>query len=638
MVFSFSRGGRVLVLNGIFLLKVTLSCYAQVDSIPLKEVAIKGFSPVRYMAGSYVQSVDSTVKELYATRRLDELLSQYTSLAFRSYGNGQLATVAFRGLAPSHTAVVWNGININLPSVGQTDFASISTVSTENIKVQYGAGSSNLGSDAVAGSILLESMPLTKIGFQANGAVSRGSFQNQTAHINTRYRLKLSEKWHLAGKSSYNYAHYPNRYPSTTFQGRRLEHSITSQLGFTQDLYLENRKGNTLSGHVWMNQHDITLRPNEIHAREFTGISSFRAMVKYGDDRWNLSSTFIRDKILYGTGSYSQMDHSVTDRYGIKAQREFQYRFTDSQLSLLTGLDFNQYQAKVNGYDSSNVAENRTDLYVLTRWQLEKGLIVSGNFRQAINEGYKVPFTPSLGVELPAITRTHYKLGLSGSVGKSYRVPTLNERYWKDLGNPTIQPESGLNLEAGLSQTAVFFKFLSFQSRYNLFRHRVDNWVYWNPSKSYRAENLQQVLSRGIELHHHFTYQQNVFKIGIKSLLSYTRSTQEKAYDTYSEEILGRQLRFVPVWVSNLNAFFSYKQTHLTLQHHFESLRYINEIQYLPPYHLLDLLISHQIRKGKLAFMLQTRVANLTNQLYLNIKSNAMPGRSFHFTLHIQYN
>jgi len=624
-------------LSGAFALFTGQLVLAQKDSISLQEVAIRGFSPVRYMAGSYVQRLDSTLHQQYASRRLDELLGQYTSLAFRSYGNGQMSTIAFRGLTSSHTAVIWNGININLPSIGQTDFTSLNLASMESVAIQYGAGSSNLGSDAIGGSILLDNAPVRNHGLHIQAGGRLGSYENHSYQLNARYRTSLNDQWHFAGKTGFFRAAYPNRYPELTFKGRRLESSSTYQYSITQDLYWEHRKGQTLSAHFWFNNHDITQRPNQPAFREFTGMESTRALLKYADDKWNLSASFVRDITDYGTGDYSFMDRSLTDRYGIKVQREWMTRFSKSSLSFLTGLDFNHFRAKVNGYESPQIDENRADLYLLSRWQLDQGLVISLNLRQAINEGYRVPFTPSVGLDLPLYSNSRYRLGLSGNLAKSYRVPTLNERYWKDLGNPDILPESGMNMEIGLYQDYQLLKYFQLKTRYNAFHNLVDNWVYWNPSSSYRAENLQQVLSRGVEFHHHLTYHRSHWSAGITSLVSHTRSTQQKAYDHYSEEILGRQIRFVPVWVSNLNAFVSYRQSTLTLQHHFESRRYINDLQYLPPYYLIDLMLDQSLRAGRTIFSFQARASNLTNQLYLNVRSNAMPGRNFHISLFINH-
>ena len=52
-------------------------------------------------------------------------LSVSVSIFSKQYGRATLSTVAFRGTAASHTQVMWNGMRINSPMLGMTDFSMI---------------------------------------------------------------------------------------------------------------------------------------------------------------------------------------------------------------------------------------------------------------------------------------------------------------------------------------------------------------------------------------------------------------------------------------------------------------------------------------------------------------------------------
>lgn len=619
-------------------LKVT-GAAAQHDSISLKEVTVRGIVPLRYMAGLHVEPLDSAVLNQFAFRRLEELLAQSSPLVFRNYGNGQLSTIAFRGLSSNHTAVLWNGVNINLPTLGQTDFSTVPVASFDRLSVQYGAGASNLGTDAVGGSIVMESAPMTVDGVSVRGGLEYGSFSNWSAQAGARYRYRISPDWALAGRTQFYSGNYYNDYPYTSFKGRRVEHSTTFQDGFLQDIFFEKKDGKTFSAHFWLSDHQMTLWPDRPYARELTGMNNLRAMIRYGDGKWQLRGSFIRDIIDYAVGDYSALDRSRTDRYGMKADREMKWSLGRSALSVLAGAEYTLFKALVNGYGTPHVAESRGDIFILTRLGHPSGWAASVNMRQAFVEGYTVPFTPSAGFEYALAQKEPYRLKANIAIARSYRVPTLNERYWKDLGNPGIRPESGFNKEAGLVQEIAFLSFFNVKTRVSVFHNKVDDWVYWNPARNYRAENLQMVLSRGAELHNRFTYARGKWSAGLETIAGYTRSTQEKAYDQYSADVLGKQLRFVPVWVSNWNAFARYGNSALTLQLHSESVRYstFDHSQYLPSYRLVNIVCEQAIRIGEVAAHLQGRIANLTDQLYLNVKSGAMPGRSFHISMLINY-
>lgn len=612
--------------------------FGQRDSIALEEVQIRAVLPERYMAGLYVQSADSAVLRQFAFRRLDEILAQSTTLAFRNYGNGQLSTVAFRGLSSNHTAVLWNGVNINLPTLGQSDFSSMPVASFDRMTVVYGAGATHLGTDAIGGSIALESGALQTGRLAARAGLEYGSFRNRAAQATARYRDQLSEAWVLAGKTQFYSAGYPNRYPSPMFKGRRLEHSATFQKGFVQDLFLEHSSGKVISAHLWLNDHELTLWPGRVASRELTALRNFRSMIRYGDGKWNVRAAFIRDVIDYATGTYTALDRATVDKLSVKADREWKWKSGLIDGSVLAGTEATYFNARVNGYGVPRVDETRGDAFMLTRIGFRSGAVVSVNLRQSFAQDFNVPFTPSAGIAYPLVRAEQYQLTASASLARSYRLPTLNERYWKDLGNPDMRPESAWNRELGVAQRYAAGAF-GWESRFNLFYNKVDDWVYWNPERNYRAENLQQVVARGVELHNSLSFATGKWKAGLQSLVGYTRSTQEKAYGAYTADVLGKQLRFTPVWVSNLNGYVRYAATQLSLQHHFESVRYttFDNRQYLPAYALMHLLLEQRFKAGPTSFQLQGRVSNLTNELYLSARSAAMPGRSFQVSLLVDY-
>ncbi len=133
--------------------------------------------PERFMSGLKVQKIDSVTMEQFRFRNITDLLSLNTPIIIKNYGPGQLATVAFRGTSANHTAVLWNGLNINLPTLGQTDFSTIPVAGFDQLSVQYGSSASVVGTDAVGGSILLgSSMPqagLANYDWQAAGKFSK---------------------------------------------------------------------------------------------------------------------------------------------------------------------------------------------------------------------------------------------------------------------------------------------------------------------------------------------------------------------------------------------------------------------------------------------------------------------------------
>jgi len=130
--------------------------YAQKE-LSLCEVTVKGVRPERFMVGQKIQDVDSAnlAKNSYVS--LADFLQFNSPISFKSYGAGQLTSISMRGTSANHTALLRNGININFPSLGLTDFSTVPVAAFDQMTIQYGSAASCVGTDAVGGSIQLRS-------------------------------------------------------------------------------------------------------------------------------------------------------------------------------------------------------------------------------------------------------------------------------------------------------------------------------------------------------------------------------------------------------------------------------------------------------------------------------------------------
>ncbi len=95
----------------------------------------------------------------YSLSSLTEVLNETTPLFIKYYGSGGTATSSFRGTSAGHTQVTWNGININDPMLGQSDFSLIPSGMIDNVMISFGGASMDLGNGAIGGIINLENEP-----------------------------------------------------------------------------------------------------------------------------------------------------------------------------------------------------------------------------------------------------------------------------------------------------------------------------------------------------------------------------------------------------------------------------------------------------------------------------------------------
>lgn len=624
------------LITGLFVFISTAQrAVAQKDSVHLTPVTVYGFAPERFMSGLKVQKIDSVTMEQFRFRSITDLLSLNTPILFKNYGPGQLATVAFRGTSPNHTAVLWNGLNINLPTLGQTDFSAIPVAGFDQLSVQYGSSASVVGTDAVGGSILLGSAK-PNAGLQVIIGRQQESFRNSQTQVTLKYGTSLNKQWNFSGKTAVYDGSMKNHYRETTRNGVDIIRSKTFQKGLVQDLFFTNKK-HELSAHVWLTDNALTTNPQNLAGRELTRIKSYRTILRYQFEDWTLRTSWVRDVIDYAVGDYSKLDHAVTDRLGIRGERTFEWKVgsSGSSIQVQTGGEFTHYKTQVENYERPVITENRGDLFVLTRWQISPRLLTSVNLRQAFVTGYNPPFTPSFGAEYRLVQNKPYTVKLRGSIGRSYRVPTLNERYWKNLGNPDIKPESGLNKEIGAEAVYVLNKIHSFTGNLSVYHNKIDNWTYWNPANNFHVENLQLVIARGLELQMGWKGNWEYLKLGSSINYALTRTSQEKVYDAYAVDVVGKQLPHIPVQAGNVNMFAAYKWFRLTNQFQIVSKRFTtaDHSQSAAGYVLENLILESNFSWSFANASLQGRINNIYNTFYLTINGNSMPGRSFAISL-----
>ena len=103
------------------------------DTIHMKGLTIHGEYFEKFSPGSTIKKSDSLDKAAFQPSNLNDIIGYKNPIYFKSYGNGMLSSIAFRGTGASHTAVLWNGINVNQPTIGQSDFSLFPVLAFNNV-------------------------------------------------------------------------------------------------------------------------------------------------------------------------------------------------------------------------------------------------------------------------------------------------------------------------------------------------------------------------------------------------------------------------------------------------------------------------------------------------------------------------
>ncbi|WP_299705147.1 TonB-dependent siderophore receptor [uncultured Pontibacter sp.] len=621
-------------LSGLaLLLGMAPAALAQQDTTvyQLGTVEVFGKPAEVFSSGSRLSTLDSSFTKTYSSGSLAEVLQARTPIFLKSYGASGISTPTFRGTNATHTAVLWNGLNIGLPSLGLSDFATLPISALSDVSVQHGAAGATYGSGAIGGAILLNSPAFDRApGFGAELQQEVGSFGRYFTSLGTHYKggkFSIGLSGHrLVSENNFPYADYG----SFGAPVRRQDHARVEQHGFTQDLAWQLSSKSRLALHGWYTYADREVTPTlgaaNNNARQLD--KNLRLMADFGhSSRWgetSLKAAHFSDYLRYTDNS----NNSVTDINTYQLQVEQTYTYA-RRWSLRGGLNLQHFAADVQGY-GGEVSEDRAAAFLLFRFDPSRRLDLSLNVRQAFVKGYNPTPAPTLGANWLALQLDQHQLYLKGNISGSYRVPTLNERFWQPGGNPNIKPEQGWNYESGLRHVYTSGS-LQVESEATLYRMLIDNWVQWMPMESgyWSPRNLQKVRSQGMELSSQVSQKFGVWTVAATAGYTYTASEQVKAYE--GPEELYRQLAHVPLHKAQLGSDVTFRSWSFLGNITYNGLRYTNNsnTSSLPAYTLLSLALSKRFTIGRYRLIGTVRSDNATNADYHVMENMPMPPRSF---------
>ena len=187
--------------------KNSVSITKRVLRIP--EVTVVGKRPMKDIGVQRTRFDSIAMKENIALSMAD-VLTFNSSVFVKNYGRATLSTVAFRGTSPSHTQVTWNGMRINNPMLGMTDFSMIPSYFIDDASLLHGTSSVNETGGGLGGAVKLSTRPADRRGFGLQYVQGVGSFSTFDEFLRLTYG---GDHWHVSTRAVYSSS--PNDYKYT---------------------------------------------------------------------------------------------------------------------------------------------------------------------------------------------------------------------------------------------------------------------------------------------------------------------------------------------------------------------------------------------------------------------------------------
>jgi vitamin B12 transporter len=332
------------------------------DTIALEEFEV--FSPEldKYTFGSTIKTISQNDLQDFQGVPLSDYLQQRTGLFLRQYGAGMVASLTMRGTSAGHNAVFWNGLPINSPSLGQSDFSILPVGGFDQATVHFGSAGALYGTDAIGGAVHLTNKLKFDEGNQVRIASAFGSFGKWNQDVEYAY----SEKRFSARTRIYrNFSTNDFPFRNITKFGTPIErqaHARVEQIGAMQDLAWKINPKNLISTSFWYNETDREIQPimgsNTFDTQADKNLRWVLDYFHFTENKiWNLKSGFVRDDQLFNN------DFNQTIQYFLAGDMDWE--ISDKWTSK-SGIRYTNIQGNLSTYQAS---ETRLELYQSTNFQ-----------------------------------------------------------------------------------------------------------------------------------------------------------------------------------------------------------------------------------------------------------------------------
>lgn len=635
---------------------ITTTIHAQntdTTSLQLQEIPIIENKQQIFESSKKTNTIDSLTLARYNTSSLADLLSNQSTIHVKQYGNGNIASTSMRGGNSSHTALLWNGLNIQNALLGQPDLSIVSTDFFNDISLEHGGGSALWGSGAIGGSIHLQNKPIYNQGFKTKLQMSIGSFDTKKIYsgISLSNKRLLSNTKIYYSKSVNNYSYKdttdrenPNK---QVYHANYMAQGIMQEFGFLINSYQK------INVRAWYNYLSRNIP-------SFTGIISKQHQIdenlKLNTD-WNYNKKKLRktirlgyfhDRLNYSDSTDNISNSSITTIPKITSNSLIKTLIAETDNSFYyrkhtfnIGVNYTAYQASLFSQDFNKDTTYYYHLNKLAVFAAYKLSVLNSKLhynlviRKEFTKQTQIPFTGNTGINYQVLE----KIGLKINANKSFRQPTLYDLYWNPGGNPNLKPEESYELEG-----SIVFKhhwkniYLNIEGTY--FNRHTRNWIMWLPngSSNWSPINIAEVYSRGTETKTELSYLKKDFQLKIIINTSYVLSTNQKA-TSENDNSVGRQLIFTPRYNGQTGILIVYQKLNVLFNNNYTGYRFTStdNTSWVNPYYIANFKWSYNYSFNTINAEVFCSINNLFNKNYVVIPNKPMPLRNYEVGICIKY-
>lgn len=668
----------------LFVLFPTLVLSQEDDDIKwylnLPEVTIYAERPIKEI-GTQQTRLDSIVLSENIALSVADVLTFNSPIFVKNYGRATLSTVAFRGTSASHTQVSWNGMKINNPMLGMTDFSMIPSYFVDDAVLLHGTSSVNETGGGLGGSVKLSTKPAQADGFDLQYIQGVGSFKTFDEFLRLTYgNMHWQTSTRVVYSSSPNDYKYRNHDKKENvydedmniidqyYPIERNRSGAFKDFHFLQEAYYDNKRGDRFGLNAWYINSNRELAMLTVDYGDDTEFenrqreNTFRTVMSWDhlSENWKLASKggYIHTDMAYdykrdlGNGIMANMTQSRSEINTFFGQVESDYyigkkwlftanvtahqHFVESRDKSILQQDGNQ---AIVGYRKGRIELSNS---ISAKWRPIDRLGMSLVIREEMFGNEWTPIIPAFFID--GVISKKGDVVAKASVSRNFRFPSLNDLYFMPGGNPDLKKENGWTYDAGLSFAIGKENVYQLSASANWFESFINDWIIWLPTPKgfFSPDNIKDVHAYGIEMKGDLDVALSKdWHLTLNGTLSWTPSINEGEPRSPADQSVGKQLPYIPEYSSTVMGRLSWKTWSFLYKWCYYSERYTmssNDVTLtgkLPQYFMSNISLEKTLSCKWADFSIKGAINNLFNEEYLSVLSRPMPGINFEVFLGI---
>lgn len=596
----------LMVLLGLW---VCGSAFAATEELPkavMDEVVVTATRMAEPLSKASASIAVVTAEEIAArgATRLDEVLQDVVGLHVVSSGPaGSLSSASIRGSEAAQVLVLIDGVRLNSPQYGQFDLNQLPVAvnEIERVEVLRGAASALYGSNALGGVINIitrapEDLPSTQVGWtegERDARIINGSTSRRVGDF--RYRLGVESRASDGYRKNSDF----DQYVLNGLFGYSPTEDVDVELSAYHLDYESGIPGS------------ISNPFPDAEQRDERTIASVKLQAPVGPAKVTTRAIYEHHRNDYKNPAYSEDDSHKVDTIGAEVQAEID---RDGHLFVLGG---DYYSDEIDSTSiGGDVDQEHGAVFAQYQVDLMPTVTLLLGLRYDIYSDFDNELSPRAAIHVSLTDSTRLRL----SASKSFRAPTLNDRYWIDpygnIGNPDLDPETAWEYEVALEQT------IGERGRVSLagFLREADDLIHWQPTglnwwDPWTPENVGEARIWGVEVDGRYALCSFATVGGNYTYL------HPKDRDT-DEYLLGKPRH-------EAHGFVALKPSEeTTLRFDGRYLRYYPQAtRKEKDYFVADLALTHGMKIGEVAIDATISVKNLFNKNYEANPGFPMPPR-----------